>query len=483
MRSEQIEQIVGEVLRQLAQAGAAVQGGPAPAAAAGPVSGPVSGDWGVFERLEDAVAEAHKAHRRLETVALREKVVRAIRRAARANARRLAEMAVDETGMGRIEDKVKKNLLVANRTPGPEILSPSAMSGDMGLTLVENAAWGVIASVTPSTNPAATVINNAISMLSGGNAVVFAPHPGAKRTTQEAIRLLNRSVHDDTGINNLLVCVREPTIDVARQLFTFPGIDLLVVTGGEAVVEAARKVTNKRLIAAGAGNPPVVVDETADLARAAQGIYDGASFDNNIICADEKEIIVVDKAADAFKRELAAVGAVEITREQAEAVARAVLLDYPGPKQRPNPKWVGRDAAELARAGGFSVPDACRLLFVDVGRDVDHVFARMEQMMPILPVLRAADFAEAVDWAMLLERDLRHTAGLYSRDIEHMDAMARRMNTSLFVKNGPHVAGLGAGGEGWTSMTISTPTGEGVTNARTFVRLRRCTLVGSFRIV
>lgn len=472
MRSEEIEQIVSEVLRQL---GAAT--------AKGATAAPSTGDWGVFERLEDAVEAADQARTRLETLAMRERVVVAIRRAARANARRLAEMAVDETGMGRVEDKVKKNLLVADRTPGPEILSPSAMSGDMGLTLVENAAWGVIASVTPSTNPAATVINNSISMLSGGNAVVFAPHPGAKRTTQEAIRILNKAVHEETGVSNLMTCVREPSIEAARQLFTWPGIDLLVVTGGEAVVEAARKTTNKRLIAAGAGNPPVVVDETADIARAARGIYDGASFDNNIVCADEKQIIVVEAVADALKRELAVAGAVEISPAQAEAVAKAVLLDYPGPKARPNPKWVGRDAAELAKAGGFEVPGSCRLLFVDAGRDVDHVFARIEQMMPLLPLLRAREIGEAIEWAVLLERNLRHTAGLYSRNIENMDAMARRMNTSLFVKNGPHVAGLGAGGEGWTSMTISTPTGEGVTNARTFVRLRRCTLVGSFRIV
>jgi aldehyde dehydrogenase len=471
IQREDIESIVSEVLRKLSTVVPV-------AAAADP-----KGEWGVFEGVEDAVAAANAAYKRLDTVALRERVVDVIRRAARANARRLAEMAVDETGMGRIEDKVRKNLLVADRTPGPEILFPSAMSGDTGLTLVENASWGVIASVTPSTNPAATVINNSISMISGGNAVVFAPHPSAKRVTQEAIMIMNKAVFEEAGINNLMTCVRQPTIETAQQLFTFPGIHLLVVTGGEAVVEAARKTTNKRLIAAGAGNPPVVVDESANLKRAARSIYDGASFDNNIVCCDEKEIIAVDSIAGELKRELAACGAVEITREQAEAVARAALLDYPGPNPRPNPKWVGRDAAELAKAGGFSVPDACRLLIVDIGREVDHIFARIEQMMPIVPVLHARDFSEALDWAIRLERDRRHTASLHSRDIDHMDAMARRVNTSLFVKNGPCLAGLGAGGEGWTSMTISTPTGEGVTNARTFVRLRRCTLVGSFRIV
>jgi aldehyde dehydrogenase len=473
LQREDIESIVSEVLKKLAAT--------VPAAAVG--TSDTGGEWGVFQRLEEAVTAASAAYRRLDTVALRERVVDVIRRAARANARRLAEMAVEETGMGRIEDKVRKNLLVADRTPGPESLYPSAMSGDTGLTLVENAAWGVIASVTPSTNPAATVINNSISMISGGNAVVFAPHPSAKRVTQETIRILNKAIFEEAGINNLMTCVRQPSIETAQQLFTFPGIHLLVVTGGEAVVEAARKTTNKRLIAAGAGNPPVVVDETADLPRAARSIYDGASFDNNIVCCDEKEIIAVDSIANDLKRELAGCGAAEITREQAEAVARVVLLDYPGANPRPNPKWVGRDAAELAKASGFSVPESCRLLIVDAGRDVDYVFARIEQMMPLVPVLRSRDFNEALDWAIRLERDRKHTASLHSRDIDHMDAMARRVNTSLFVKNGPCIAGLGAGGEGWTSMTISTPTGEGVTNARTFVRLRRCTLVGSFRIV
>ncbi|WP_461211205.1 aldehyde dehydrogenase family protein [Desulfocurvus sp. DL9XJH121] len=470
VRREEIESIVAEVLGRIG------------AAAPGVAPGAGQNDWGVFETLDQAVAAAQAAYPRIETLAVRNRVIRAIRVAAKANARRLAEMAVGETGMGRIEDKVRKNLLVASRTPGAEVLSPNAMSGDMGLTLVENAPWGVIASVTPSTNPAATVINNAISMLAGGNSVCFAPHPSAKETTQEAIRILNKAIFDETGINNLLVCVRKPTIEAATQLFTYPGIDLLVVTGGEGVVGAAKAATDKRLIAAGAGNPPVVVDETAHIARAARSIYDGASFDNNIICADEKEVLVVEAVAEQLKTELKACGAVEISRAQAEKLAETVLLDYPA-KPRANPKWVGRDAAEIAKIIGLSVPEECRLLIVDAGPDKDFVFARVEQMMPILPLVRARNVAQAIDWALELERNLHHTAGMHSTNIDNMQEMAKRANTSLFVKNGPHVAGLGAGGEGWTSMTISTPTGEGVTNARSFVRLRRCTLVGSFRIV
>jgi len=469
-RERDVEQIVAEVLKRL---------GSSPG---GTVAG-AGGDSGLFDSLDDAIEAAGAAYKQVSTLAARNKVVAVIRKTGLANARMLAEMAVQETGMGRVEDKVTKNVLMAQQTPGPEVLAPRAMSGDAGLTLEENAPWGIIASVTPSTNPAATVINNSISMIAGGNAVVFAPHPGAKRVSQTAIQLLNKAIVEETGIANLLTAVKEPTIEVAQRLFAHPKVKLLVVTGGEAVVEAARKHATMRLIAAGAGNPPVVVDESADIKRAARSIYDGASFDNNIICADEKEIIAVESIADQLKQEMKALGAAEISLEQADAIARFALRNYPGPKAAANPKWVGRNASVIAKEAGISVPDSCRLLLVDVGRDIDHAFARVEQMMPVLPLLRARDVEEAISWAVLLERGLSHTAGMHSRNIDNMHNMALRMNTSLFVKNGPHVAALGVGGEGWTSMTISTPTGEGVTSARTFVRIRRCVLVDNFRIV
>lgn len=325
--------------------------------------------------------------------------------------------------------------------------------------------------------------SNGISMIAAGNSVVFSPHPAAKRVTQKAIQVLNKAIQEVTGIANLMVAVREPSIEIAQQLFSYKGVNLLVVTGGEAVVEAARKHTNMRLMAAGAGNPPVVVDETADLKRAARSIYDGASFDNNIICADEKEVIAVDSITDQLKAELKNIGAFEITLEQADAIARFALRNYPGPNPSANPKWVGRDAAKIAAQAGINVPESCRLLIVDVGRDPNHVFATVEQMMPVIPIVRASNVDEAIAMAVKLERGLCHTAGIHSRNIDNMHKMAEVMNTSLFVKNGPHLAALGAGGEGWTSMTISTPTGEGVTSARTFVRLRRCTLVDNFRIV
>lgn len=436
---------------------------------------------GVFTTLDEAVEAAALAQKQIGSLEFRGKVIQAMRKAGVKYARELAEAAVKETGMGRVEDKTQKNISQAEKTPGVEDLHPEALSGDYGLTLIEKAAWGVIASVTPSTNPAATIINNSISMAAAGNAVVFAPHPAAKMTSQRTIGALNEAVESIGGPRNLLTTVADPSIETAQKLFRYPGINLLVVTGGEAVIDAARKSTNKRLMAAGAGNPPVVVDETADIPKAAKDIVWGASFDNNIICADEKEIIAVDSITDQLKQEMAKCRAVEITAAQAEGLAKIILQNYPGPNPEINRKWIGRDAALLAGEIGVKVPDDTRLLFVET--DKNHPFAKLELMTPVISVIRVPDAGAAIETAIELERGLCHTAAIHSKNIDNMHRMANEINTSIFVKNGPCLAGLGFGGEGWTSMSITTPTGEGVTSAKTFVRLRRCVIVDHFRIV
>ncbi len=466
LEDKQIRDIVDEVVKRLESRSA----GPA-----------TSHPSGIFDTLEQAFAAAQKAQKQIRSLDIRNKAIQAMRDAAIKHSRKLAEMAVKETGMGRVENKIQKNIIQAQKTPGTEDLQPIALSGDHGLTLIEQAAWGVIASVTPSTNPAATVINNGISMIAAGNAVIFAVHPAAKKVSQQAITLMNDAIVSAGGPNNLLTTVAEPSIQAAQALFTFPGIDLLVVTGGDAVVEAARKVTNKRLMAAGPGNPPVLVDESADIARAGKGIVDGASFDNNIMCTCEKEIVAVDSIADALKKEMIRNGAYELNPEQAEKLLDVVLADAGNGQKTVNRKWVGRDAARIAKAIGLDVPPSTRLLFTETGKD--HPFAVTELMMPLLAFIRVPDADTAIDTAVELERGNRHTAIMYSRNLDNLDRMANEINCSIFVKNGPCYAGLGFGGEGWTSMTITTPTGEGVTSARSFVRLRRCILVDNFRIV
>lgn len=472
-----IERIVKAVVQSLDRSAQ-----PAMAPAAASVAAAVALPAGVFASLDDAVGEADKACRQMRSVAMRERAVGAIRKAGEQYARELAELAVAETKMGRVEDKFQKNVAQARHTPGVECLAPVALAGDHGLTLIENAAWGVIASVTPSTNPAATVINNAISMVAAGNTVVFAPHPAARGVSQRAVTLINEAVVAAGGPRNIVTTVAQPDIATAQRLFRYPGIGLLTVTGGEAVVNEARKHTDKRLIAAGAGNPPVVVDETADIAKAARDIVWGASFDNNIICADEKEVIVVASVADRLKEEMKKHKAVELSAEQAARLVDIVLTKVEaGGKGSVSRDWVGRDAARIAAQIGLDVPADTRLLFVETGPD--HPFAVTELMMPLLPVIRVDNVGAAIDLAVKLEGGCKHTAAMHSRNLDNLDRMANEINTSIFVKNGPCLAGLGFGGEGWTSMTITTPTGEGVTSARTFVRLRRCVLVDHFRIV
>ena len=468
LNEQEINSIVSSVLKQLGQKSTP------PTVSSGLPAG-------IFASLDDAVAAAAESQKKIGKLSFRAKVIQAMRDAGVKYARELAEMAVAETGMGRVEDKISKNISQAEMTPGIEDLKPQVLSGDHGLTLTENAAWGVIASVTPSTNPAATVINNGLSMVAAGNGVVFAPHPAAKKVTHRIISILNEAIQSVGGPRNLLTTVAEPSIETATKLFKYPGIDLLVVTGGEAVVEAARSNTNKRLMAAGAGNPPVVVDETADIARAGKDIVWGASFDNNIICSDEKEIIAVDSIADQLKEEMKKHKAVELSSAQGEQLAKIILDGYPGDNPVINRKWVGRNASLFAKEIGLSVPEDTRLLFVET--DKNHPFARLEMMMPVIPLIRAANADTAIDTAIELERGLHHTAAMHSRNIDNMSRMANEINSSIFVKNGPCLAGLGFGGEGWTSMTITTPTGEGVTSAKSFVRLRRCVIVDHFRIV
>ncbi len=445
-----------------------------------PASRRSSDRLGIFETVDEAVSAARRAQRGIGTLELRDRIIANQRRRLTEQAESLAEDAVRETGLGRVDSKTLKNTLVIDKTPGTEDLHPEILSGDHGLTLTELAPWGVIGAVTPSTNPSATIINNGISMVAAGNAVVFAAHPMAKDVTARTIDIMNRASAEVGGPETLLTAVAEPTIETAQALFHHAGVDLLVVTGGGGVVRAAQE-SDKRVIAAGPGNPPVVVDETADIAKAARDIVAGASFDNNVVCTCEKEILAVDSIADELLAELERSGAVRLTDGEAEALARAILVDYPGDDPRMNKDWVGKDAAVLAGLIDKRVPADTRLLVAETDRH--HPFAVLECLTPVIPLIRCPDVDTAIDWAVELEHGFKHTACMHSKNLDALHRMAVAMNCSIFVKNGPNLAGLGFGGEGPTAMTISTPTGEGPTSARTFVRRRRCVLVDHFRIV
>ncbi|MCJ7513640.1 MAG: aldehyde dehydrogenase EutE [Anaerolineales bacterium] len=438
----------------------------------------------LFPDADSAVRAARQAYEQLRSLplAIREQMIGLMRRTARENAQLMAQQAWQETGMGRYEDKIQKNLLNANKVPGTEILAPRSWTGDDGLTLVEYAPYGVIGAIIPSTNPTSSVLCNAIGMVAAGNAVVFNAHPGARACSNLAVQLMNEAIQEAGGPANLVCGVAEPTIATAQEIMRHPLVNLLTVTGGEAVVHEAMH-SGKRAICAGPGNPPVVVDETADIDQAGRGIVRGAAFDNNIVCIDEKETFAVASIADGLKRSICAHGGFEIDASQLERLMKVIFTELPpaGTPGLMNKEFIGKNAGVLLRQIGVEVGDEIRLILVDV--EGDHPLVVSEQMMPIMPMVRVRSADEGIDLAKVVEHGFRHTAVMYSKNLDNLSRMARVMDCSIFVKNGPALAGLGEGGEGFCSFTIASPTGEGITNPISFSRLRRCTLKDAFRIV
>lgn len=439
---------------------------------------------GIFATIDEAVAAASRAYELYAEMGsgIRVSVIASIRASMLEQAERLAAMAHEETGLGRTEDKIRKNILVATRTPGPEDLEPLIETGDAGMMLTEHAPFGLIGAITPTTNPTSTIINNTISILSGGNAVVFNVHPNARKVSAENIRLLNRAAMAAGGPPNLVTGIPEPTIESAQELMHHPGIRVLLVTGGPGVVREALK-TDKRSVTAGPGNPPAVVDETADIDRAARDIVAGASFDNNLICTDEKTGIAVKSVVDELVRAMGRNGAHVLKEHELKKVER-VIFDSMGPAGKPgviNRAWIGKNAAAIAAAAGVDVDGDPRLLVAQVPND--HNLVWTEQMMPVFPVTAVPDVDAAIQLAIESEHGFRHTASIHSNDVSHITRMARSINVSIFIANGPNYAGLGQGGEGFTSFSIASPSGDGMTRPITFTRERRIAVVGALRIV
>ena len=432
---------------------------------------------GIFSSISEAVAAAEVAYHRFASITLeqRGRIIENIRKRCRENVENLAQLAVQETGMGRVADKVKKNLLVINQTPGTEILIPYAKTGDNGLVLEERASYGVIGAITPCTNPTETIINNGIGMIAGGNTVVFNPHPMAKDVSARTVEIINEAIVEAGGPENLFVALENPTIESAGELMKHKAIRLLVVTGGGGVVKAAM-ASGKKTIAAGPGNPPVLVDETADIEKAGRYVVKGGSLDNNIVCVSEKETIVVDEVADKLIQAIQKNNSFLASSSQVRQLESVVLENG-----KPNKKYIGKNANVILKEIDVQASDEVRLVICEV--DKNHPFVQEELMMPVMPIVRVKNFEEGLLIAKEAEHGYRHTAVIHSKNIDHLHQMACLMNTSIFVKNAPSYSGLGLGGEGYTSFTIASPTGEGMTNAIDFTRKRRCTLKGHFRIV
>jgi propionaldehyde dehydrogenase len=327
------------------------------------------------------------------------------------------------------------------------------------------------------------VLCNSIGMIAAGNGVVFNPHPGAIATSNYAVDLINRASQDCGGPSVLVASMVKPTLESAAIMQKHPAIKLLVCTGGPGVVKAVLS-SGKKAIGAGAGNPPVIVDDTADIRKAGKDIIDGCTFDNNLPCIAEKEVFAFANIADELIHYMLEAGAYMISAAQADELAKVVLVteEKNGVKRSSiSRKCVGRDAAVLLNMIGVKVGPQIRCIICET--NFDHPFVQNELMMPILPIVRVDNIDEAIEMAVKAEHGNRHSAHMHSKNIDHLTRFAQAVETTIFVKNAPSYAGIGFGGEGHTTFTIAGPTGEGITSARSFTRQRRCVMVDSFRII
>ncbi|MFK7737800.1 MAG: aldehyde dehydrogenase family protein [Pirellulaceae bacterium] len=436
-----------------------------------------AGRFGVFDDANAAVSAARAAFEELQKRPMedRKKAIAHIRRISIDSAVELGTMEMNETKIGRLEHKIAKLETLGKMSPGTEFMSTQAYSGDKGLAVIEHAPFGVIGAITPVTHSLPTITGNAVSMIAAGNTVVVNPHPSGKRVAAEGVRRFNEAIAADIGIDNLICVIREPSLESADTIFKHRNVALICVTGGPAVGRAALN-SGKRAIVAGPGNPPVVVDETADLERAAKCIIQGAAFDNNLLCIAEKEVFVVDSVFDAMMTAMDRAGAVPLNSAQIDRLTEAAFQRV-GDDQHlaPTKALLGQDAAILAAAAGVTVDPKTELVYGETSED--HPFVSVEQMMPFVPFVRCRDVDHAIELAKHYEHGFRHTSIIHSRDVRNMTKMARALDTTLFIKNGPCMAGLGLGGEGYISFSIAGPTGEGVTTPMTFTRERRCSLI------
>ena len=471
-----IRNVVEEVLNRLGSNGAGV-----PVIA----GGGYRGRFGMFTCVDEAVAAARDAFDQLSrrTMDDRKRIIDHIRRISIDQCVELGTMEMEETKIGRLEHKIEKLKVLGERTPGVEFMRSEVFSGDHGLAVIEHAPFGVIGAITPVTHSLPTITGNAVSMIAAGNTLVINPHPSGRRVAAEGVRRFNEAIYRDLGLDNLICLITEPTLETADAIFKHRDVALLCVTGGPGVARAAMR-QSKRAIVAGPGNPPVVVDETADLDRAARSIIQGAAYDNNLLCISEKQVFVVDRVFDAMMAAMERAGAVRLSASEVDALTKVAITTVgEGDKKHdvPSRDFLGKDAAVLAAGIGKTISPNVELIYGET--DESNPFVPVEQMMPFLPFVRARNVDEAIEMAYRSEHNFKHTAIIHSKNVDNMTKMGKMMDTTLFVKNGPSMAGLGLGGEGYLSFSIATPTGEGPTTPLSFTRERRCSMIDNLRIL
>ena len=431
---------------------------------------------GVFDAIEDACDAAVTAQKELiqkYTTEERQKFIENIKKYALDKLEEICMMEWKETGYGRYEDKVDKNGGSFQMTPDTKDIPVQVYSGSKGLTVDYYAPFGVVGAITPVTNPASTIVANTICNLSVGNSLVFNPHPGGVNSAAFTVDLVNRAIVDAGGPANVCVMPAKPTMETLDYIIKFKPIHLILGTGGPAMVKTLM-ASGKKCICAGPGNPPSIIDSSADIKKAAYEVTMSSTFDNNILCVAEKEIFVVADVFDEFIKAMEEVGNVHLTAEQAEKLTEMCLNKNPEGAEEPyaaNKKFVGKNCNVILEAAGIPCEGDPRLAFFEA--DNMYPFVQTEQMMPIMPIVKCDTFEQACERAHFAEHDNKHSASCWTKDLFHATEFGKIINTTVYVMNGRTFAAFGLGGEGSNSPTIATPTGEGPTGPQSFARKRR----------
>ncbi len=433
---------------------------------------------GLYSNIEDAIAAAKKSQVKLTDMGrqARFKIIANIRKRCLENIERFAKLTVDETKLGRYKDKVIKNQVAINFTPGPENLEAKAFSNEVSTRIDQRAPYGLIVAITPMTNPTPGIINNAIIMISAGNSIVFLPHPSAHHCSTEAIKVIHKAIVEAGGPADLVTAAKESKIENVSKAFKSKKVDLITATGGPGIVRLSMK-SGKKVIGAGPGNPPVIVDETADIESAAIEIMNGASFDNNILCNEEKVCICLRNISDRLLSAFSRNSTVVLNKEQAARVTEIVVKDG-----EINKDYMGKDASKILADAGINV-DPSERLAVFVADSESHPLVQHEQLMPVLPIILVDNFKQAVEIACRVEHGYGHTAMIHSKNIDNITTFGQAIDTTNFIVNARAQAMAIENERGGTSWTIAGATGEGNTTPKDYTRQRVMIISGSMNFV
>ncbi len=435
----------------------------------------VESNSGVFAQVEEAVAASRTAFQTFLSLTLRQRgdLLTDLRLKLIKHTDELALMEEQETGMGIAKDKALQIKRAILGTPGTDYSKRTTECDEEGLILDESFPYGVSVALHPLNHPTASIINCSIMLLAAGNTVVHLLPKRAEKVARYTVRLINSYLYESCGIPNLSICMRDNRYEYNKAFMEHPDAGLIVVTGGDDVVRCALSL-KKRVIAAGAVNPLVIVDSDFDPMEAAKMIMEDITFDHNLLCTSEKCAVVLTEALPDFAVALMAEGAFFLNAAQADALLAAVFDEDLVIRK----EFVGKSAPFLLKAAGIEANADCRAIVFET--EVVSPFVVQEFAAPVLPLVRADSFREAIDLAAFIEGGRFHTAAVFSRDIQHLSEASRALRTSLFLKNSPTLYGAGIKGNAAVTFTIANVTGEGPVVPAHLVRHRKCVLLNCF---